>query len=468
MIRICEKTNYHKALHESGDTLGNVVRIPNLMINDLISKYGVEKSGSILSAFAHLFFYSKKDGNFDIYKSGSGTWVRKLQLIHKKTGLPLSFVNLYTPILVKEGLLKMNHNGSVEVIGSRELFKKYLYRFKSNKIIPLIVHKNHKETKIWFNSILVESNLKRQRYAISRKIEAYEQIATISTTITHEEIFKANNADSKSKYIKFNKKAKKLIKKRGSLAIVPNTVLSCKGFANLLTGKANKRVGYTRKKQLQERGYIYSRLNQSIIATDVSQIEYELLKEHLNLPDNAFYSKKNNSIVSQNPSYVVIGDSSLKLYKNYDSSRGISKELPYINLSGVHLKKLAVLGTDIHHNLENKSPINENKHNRSVTITKNIRDVFSLVDYNSASKFNDEALNRTKNIGDRKNINSPNLELQLRSYELTDSYSFLRSNYSYMNILIDKKKYSSNAESSTKFHNKRIVAIDSATKNANL
>lgn len=253
----------------------SVVRINSRLYFDLFSKGG----DRLIAFYCILKSARKKESIYKAYKSKNNKLVGGKGLIRKKTNLTLSSIDNYLPILIKMGLVTVEKNGDVSILGNqktKELYSCY-------KIVPIPLGKNIVKTAVLAIGVRVSSAERQQLKQIDEKNRRSELIRKTSNP---------TNLKDYKRGIKLKKKYPE------GIVVEQLTVLSNEGYDSLKLGgkKTEKEVrrhskgrGAYWKKVLKGSGVVVSRRRFESIKA-MSYTEYLSLKKNAELSNiHTFY-----------------------------------------------------------------------------------------------------------------------------------------------------------------------------------
>jgi hypothetical protein len=211
---------------------------------------------SLVAVYVTLKTKRNRPEKYQAYRTGKNNKLRThYTLLSKESGISLTTLKKYCPILEDEGLITFESNGDVTMLGNSKV-KRY-YSAYSSKLIPILVSNKFSETKVYVKFVLFHSAMVRQVKGHARKTEQREILS------------KCQTGDSF-----FDQRERSIIKKlmKGNPELDPNRVqlLNCLTASNLLfyvdynsaTGKERKsetQFGFRLKKQFNELGLIRSK-----------------------------------------------------------------------------------------------------------------------------------------------------------------------------------------------------------------
>jgi len=150
-----------------------IVRLPSRLYRDLFTTGG----DRLVAVFCILKSSRAGLSKFYAYKSKNQKNVSGYALLRKQTGLSLSALNKYVPVIVSMGLGSFTATGGFEIIGnekSKELYSSY-------KLVPIVVEGSM--IQIALNSMLVRihSEAGQQKKIISKK-QSRKRLTEIART----------------------------------------------------------------------------------------------------------------------------------------------------------------------------------------------------------------------------------------------------------------------------------------------
>jgi len=201
-------------------------------------------------------------------------------LLKDATKLSRHVIEKYVPHLIKLGLVTLNKDGGVTIIGFNRSFKLFKDPLSRLKLIPVKLHQSYLDTAIDVAFTRVKSNLKNQKKQIDLKTKQIRLLNTYNYSLKHPQ---------KSILSKANiKEAQRLIEKYGDRSnfkskFCKETVLSLHGFSKL---KNPAEADYTHagkyfKKRLLKQKLIKTEIRSELIIFSIPAWQYFQNKEIL-------------------------------------------------------------------------------------------------------------------------------------------------------------------------------------------
>jgi len=242
------------------------VYINNVEYNIIFNINSVD-SDKLCSVFVHL--RGSKNGKRRYSPQGR---FRHFSLLKQETGLSRHTIETYVPILVKLGLVTLNSDGGVSVIGFDSSFKTFRTTKSKKKYIPIEMHKSHLKTAVSVGNVRIINCINNQKKHIDKKD-------------TQTKLFKKHSFQVKNPHLQILSKAEKraidrLLTKYGSeekflSTYCAETILSQKGFTNLNKNKDGRYF----KKQLVDCGMIESKIRVEKLTNQISYKKFLTLKQ---------------------------------------------------------------------------------------------------------------------------------------------------------------------------------------------
>jgi len=254
--------------------LGNST--PSISGDKLIALYSILK----MSRQGEIKYYS--------YKAKNNKDVSGYALLRAKTGVSLSTLKKYVPLLIELNLCYFDKNGDFVLKGNEKLKKEY-----GAKLVPILIGKNLIDTSYNVISVRIFSAEKAQKNKIKKKQTRSELI------------MQANNPKS----LKDLKRIKRYLKDgKGIEEINEKIVLSLQGFSVLKDGtKDNKSKGCYWKSKLKQKGLVKTTRNFDKIE-EISYVDYLNLKKYGYISNKYVYKKGNiclETVSSFNPINLI-------------------------------------------------------------------------------------------------------------------------------------------------------------------
>lgn len=224
-------------------------------------------SDKLCSVFVHL--RGSKNGRRRYQPKGK---LKHYSLLKSETNLSRHTLEKYVPYLIELGLVKLNLDGGVTIIGFDSSFKRFNTTKKRKKYIPIEMHKSHLKTAVSVGNVRIINSINAQEKYIDKKD-------------TQTKIIKRHQFQLKNPNLKIMSKAQyrvidRIIEKYGSFekfqsTYCEETILSQQGFANL---NKNKNGRYF-KKQLVDCGMIESKIRTEKLTNKISYKKFLTLKQ---------------------------------------------------------------------------------------------------------------------------------------------------------------------------------------------
>lgn len=224
-------------------------------------------SDKLCSIFVHL--RGSKNGKRRYSPKGK---LKHFSLLKQETGLSRHAIEKYVPILIELGLVTLNSDGGVTVIGFDSSFKKLRVNHSRKKHIPIQMYKSYLKTAVSVGYVRIKNSIITQKKFIDKK--------DTQTKLLKRHNFQKRNPHLTVLSAKEMKSAAKLLKKHGSFekflsTYCEETILSQQGFADL-----NKNIdGRYFKKQLVDCGMIESKIRTEKLTNQMSYKKFLSLKE---------------------------------------------------------------------------------------------------------------------------------------------------------------------------------------------
>jgi hypothetical protein len=241
------------------------VYINNVEYSIIFNTIGVN-SDTLCSIFVHL--RGSKNGKRRYEPKGK---LKHYSLLKSETGLSRHTIEKYVPLLIELGLVRLNKDGGVTVIGFDTSFKTLRTTQSRKKYIPIDMHKSHIKTAVSVGAVRIKNSINNQIKYIDKKN-------------TQTKLLKRHDFQIKNPHLNILSKAEfkavgKILLKYGSKEKFLSTyceeiILSHQGFANL-----NKFVdGRYFKKQLVDCGIIESKIRTEKLTKKISYKKFLSLK----------------------------------------------------------------------------------------------------------------------------------------------------------------------------------------------
>lgn len=215
----------------------NVARINSRLYFDLFTR-----GGDKLVATFSVLKTSRTEDKYYAYTAKNNKFVGGYALLRAKTNLTLHTIQTYLPSLIDMGVVRIQSNGDVYIMGGDKVSELY----NSKKLVPIIIGKNIVSTALSSLSVRSNSAEKQQKIQIEKKQYRSELLKQASKPTDY----------------KTYRKIKRLIKKLGTdkIEIVDTVILSNQGYALLKHGISdNKSMGCYWKNRLVKNGFIKSK-----------------------------------------------------------------------------------------------------------------------------------------------------------------------------------------------------------------
>ncbi len=193
-------------------------------------------------------------------------------LLKAKTNLSRHAIETYVPKLVELGLITLNSDGGVSVIGTARSFRLFGGDCSRQILIPIQMCHSYIKTSVQVGFVRVKTNIKNQQKQIDKK-ETQKQLLK-------KYVYQSKNMHLNILSKKEMRSCEKLIARFGSIneflsMYCEETILSQQGFANL-----NKNVdGRYFKKQLVDNGFIETQIRTETLIRNISYKKFLTLKE---------------------------------------------------------------------------------------------------------------------------------------------------------------------------------------------
>lgn len=223
-------------------------------------------SDKLCAVFIHL--RGSKNGERRYKPQGK---LKHFGLLVKETKLSRHAIETYTPILIKLGVVSLNKDGGVSVMGFDTSFK-LLKTNETKKIyIPIQMQKSWLKTMIGVGYVRTKSNIKHQNKQID--------IKETQKKLLKKYVYQTNNPTINILNRKEKSSAEKLVVRYGSVneflsTYCEETILSHNGFAKLNKSKDGRYF----KKQLVDCGFIESKIRTEKLSNQISYKKYISLK----------------------------------------------------------------------------------------------------------------------------------------------------------------------------------------------
>lgn len=198
----------------------------------------------LIGAYAILKASRNGEIKYYAYKSKNNKTVSGYALLRAKTCLSLHAIQKYAPILIDMGLLVLEKNGDVSLLGNRKINKK----FGSRKLVPIKLGKNLVETADNSFYVRLHAAESQQNRMIQKKRHRSEIIKQASDPRTFSEL----------------KEGRKVFKRYGDEEIIDKVVLSNHKFSEFKHGENSapkdlKSNGTYWKAKMKSKGLIESK-----------------------------------------------------------------------------------------------------------------------------------------------------------------------------------------------------------------
>lgn len=242
------------------------VYINNVEYN-IIFNINTVDSDKLCAVFVHL--RGSKNGKRRYSPQGK---LKHFSLLKKETNLSRHTIETYVPILVKLGLVTLNSDGGVSIIGFDSSFKALRTTESRKKYIPVQMFKSHLKTAVSVGNVRIINSINNQRKHIDKKD-------------TQTKLFKKHSFQVKNPHLRILSKAEnraidRLLEKYGSEEKFLSTyceeiILSQNGFTNLNKNKDGRYF----KKQLVDCGMIESKIRVEKLTNQISYKKFLTLKQ---------------------------------------------------------------------------------------------------------------------------------------------------------------------------------------------
>lgn len=200
--------------------------------------------------------------------------LKHYKLLKARTSLTRCAIEKYIPILIELGLVRLEADGGVHIIGFNSSFNQLRTDEKKLIRIPIQKEKSYIKTALNVAYVRIKSNLKHQQTQIDKK---YTQ-----TKLLKKYVYQQQNPHKNILTKKELKASLKLIEKYGSVdkllsTYCEQTILSQKGFSRLNKNKDGKYF----KKQLIQKNLIQSEIREEVLLENIEYKEYLKVKSVL-------------------------------------------------------------------------------------------------------------------------------------------------------------------------------------------
>lgn len=224
-------------------------------------------SDKLCSVFVHL--RGSKNGKRRYEHKGK---LKHYTLLKEETGLSRHVIEKYVPILIELGLVSLNKDGGVSIIGFDSSFKRLTTNKKRKKYIPIEMYKSFLKTAVSVGNVRIINSINNQRKYIDKKDTQTKLLRRHDFQVANPHL----NILSKAQY----KAVDKIIEKHSSKEKFLSTyceeiILSQKGFANLNKNKDGRYF----KKQLVDCGMIESKIRTEKLTNKISYKKFLTLKQ---------------------------------------------------------------------------------------------------------------------------------------------------------------------------------------------
>lgn len=241
------------------------VYINNAEYNTFFNTTDVDTS-KLCAVFTHL--RGHKNSNRRYSPQGK---LKHFSLLKKLTGLSRHAIETYVPILIKIGVVTLNSDGGVSVMGFNSTFKK-LRTVETRVIhIPMEMHISYLKTAVNVKYVIIKTNIRKQNKQIDEK--------ETQTKLLKKYVYQQKNPTKLILSKKETSAAEKIIVRFGSIneftkAYCEEVILSQNGFANLNRGVDGRYF----KKQLIAGGFIESKIRTEKLTKQISYKKYLEIK----------------------------------------------------------------------------------------------------------------------------------------------------------------------------------------------
>lgn len=224
-------------------------------------------SDKLCSIFVHL--RGSKNGSRRYFPKDK---LKHFSLLKKETGLSRHAIEKYTPILIELGLVTLNSDGGVSVIGFDSSYKALKTTNSRKKYIPIQMNKSYLKTAVSVGSTRIINSINSQKKQIDKKDTQTKLLKRHSFQVKNPHL----NILSKAEFKAVDRILEKYDSKEHFLSTYcEEIILSQQGFANL-----NKNIdGRYFKKQLVDCGIIESKIRTEKLTDRVSYKKFLSLKE---------------------------------------------------------------------------------------------------------------------------------------------------------------------------------------------
>ena len=188
-------------------------------------------------------------------------------LLKRCTGISISILRKYVPILVRLNLADFLSGGGFFLTGNNK------NKSKNNKLVPIQIFDKYTDTKTACEYVIIHSNILKQKKKICKKV-------------TQRELLNASQSQklkSKKEYQAVKRLNRNGIFKVSDLKIVENTTLSNKSFMFLLSGcrYENSSTGKSKKDKMKSLGLIEIKRNFKTLSYKTTYSEFLNYKKYV-------------------------------------------------------------------------------------------------------------------------------------------------------------------------------------------
>lgn len=241
------------------------VYINNAEYNTFFNTPNVD-SDKLCAVFTHL--RGNKNGNRRYSPKGK---LKHFSLLREFTGMSRHAIETYVPILINIGVVTLNSDGGVSVMGFNSTFKKL--RTSETRIIhiPIEMCKSFLKTAVSVGSVRIKTNIRKQNKQIDLK--------ETQTKLLKKYVYQQQNPTKSILSKKETSAVGKIIERFGSIneftkAYCEEVILSQNGFTNLNGGVDGRYF----KKQLLASGFIESKIRTEKLTNAIQYPEYLKIK----------------------------------------------------------------------------------------------------------------------------------------------------------------------------------------------
>lgn len=263
---------------------------------NLIFNINSVDSDKLCSVFVHL--RGSKNGRRRFTPKGR---LKHFSLLREETGLSRHSIETYVPILIELGLVTLNSDGGVSVIGFDSSFEKFKTTQTRKKYIPIQMHESHLKTAVSVGNVRIINCINNQKKSIDKKDTQTKLLKKHDFQVKNPHLMILSKAESKA--------VGRIVEKYGSKEKFLSTyceeiILSQQGFANLNKNKDGRYF----KKQLVDCGMIESKIRVERLTNQISYKKFLTLKQtvisvngkgiYYNIQDKCVYKYLSSELIS--------------------------------------------------------------------------------------------------------------------------------------------------------------------------